>query len=163
MAIATRPWELPDRQFVRTSGPGQRASQPDNMAAALKKRREHDVELVIDVGKPEPRATELDLYSIVVEKGFRNTADEPWPHKRLIEHLRNSASPGVFNLAWKLRSKLGALIDDVWAWETISDDLALLGQSRWERLLSSCGAIAFAAAFGGNGQSGLWRRMASTP
>ena len=127
-----KPKEDLDKQPFCWSRQGQHpplseASQPNNMAAALKKRREHKVELAIGAGKPEPRATELDLYSIIVEKGFRNTADEPWAHKRLIEHLRNSASPSVFNLAWKLRSKLGALIDDVWAWETISDHLALLG------------------------------------
>lgn len=32
-----------------------------------------------------------------------------------------------------LRHRLAALIDDVWSWESVSDDLALLGQTRLER------------------------------
>ncbi len=47
------------------------ASKPGVTAPALRKKASGE-------GKPEPRATELDLYSIIVQQGFRNTADDPW-------------------------------------------------------------------------------------
>ena len=113
------------------------ASQPGNTAAALQQRREHIVKAASADGAPEPRAGELDLYAVIVREGFRNTPDDPWACKKLVEFLRTSATPGLFQYAFKIRSKLSALIDDVWAWETVSDDLALLGQSRLERLVAA--------------------------
>ena len=50
------------------------------------------------------------------------------------------------------RSKLPALIDDVWSWENVSDDLVLLGQSRLERLT--------ACAHGPCRCGGAWRQAA---
>ena len=36
----------------------------------------------------------------------------------------------MWSLAWRLRQRLPALNDDVWSWETVSDDLSFLGQNR---------------------------------
>ena len=30
----------------------------------------------------------MDLYAVIVRKGFRNTSDDPWAHKKLIEHVK---------------------------------------------------------------------------
>ena len=40
-------------------------------------------------------------------------------------------------MAFRNRNKLSSLIDDVWSWETVEEDLALLGQSRLDRLASA--------------------------
>ena len=128
------------------------ACQEPVTVGAIKRRRETKVKTASEAGKSEPRATELDLYSVIVEKGFRNTPDQPWACKQLIEHVRMSGGAALFQLAWRLRHRLSALIDDVWSWETVSDDLIFLGQSRLERF-----AI---CARGQCGCDGHWRRAA---
>lgn len=115
------------------------SSQEANTAAATRERRERKVKAASAAGRTEPRASELDLYGVIVREGFRNTADDQWAHMRLQQYLKQYASPALFHFAFKTRSRLPALIDDVWAWETVNDDLALLGQRRWQRLLAACG------------------------
>ena len=121
-------------------------------AEALRRQREFKVKTATEAGKPEPKATELDLYAVVVREGFRNTPDDPWAHKKLIEHIRLKGGTALFNMAWRIRHRLAALIDDVWSWETVSDDLAMLRETRLERF----GACA-------HGQcccQGAWRQAA---
>jgi hypothetical protein len=105
-------------------------------------------------GKQAPRATEMDLYAIIVDKGFRNSPDDPWAHMRLQEYLKRHAPPGVFQYAFRMRHKLSALIDDVWSWETVTECLADVGQTLWAKFL--------AAGHGPCGCGGQWRHMAET-
>ena len=128
------------------------AAQQPITAPAMKRRREFKAKKASEEGKPEPRATELDLYGVVVLKGFRNTPDDPRAAKRLIEYLRASGGVALWSLAWRLRHRLSALIDDVWTWENVSDELALLGQSRLDRFLQ--------CARGQCGCDGAWRNYA---
>ena len=113
------------------------ASQQPNTAAALCKRRVERCQAASAEGDAEPRANELDLYGIIVREKFRNTADDPWAHKRLIQYLKEFASPALFQFAFRIRQRLPSLIDDVWTWETVSDDLSFIGQSLWARLLAA--------------------------
>ena len=130
------------------------ACQEPNTAAALQRRRVAAAKGASERGEAEPKASELDLYTVVVANGFRNTADDPWAHKRLIAHLKSCGSPALFQLAWRIRHRLNALVDDVWAWENVGDDLAFLGQSRWDKLLQ---------ARNGQCQCGcVWRQWAET-
>ena len=133
-SLDTEPWA-----WARsgTHPPLFEASQEPNTADALRRRRETKCQAASAEGNAEPRATELDLYGIIVRENFRNTADNPFAHKRLIAYLKQFASPALFQFAFRTRQKLSSLIDDVWSWETVSDDLALLGQSRWQRLLAA--------------------------
>ena len=55
-------------------------------ATALSKRREFAERKAAEEHKKEPRVTELDLYSVIVEKGFKNTADDRTAHKHLVKH-----------------------------------------------------------------------------
>jgi hypothetical protein len=103
---------------------------------ACQKRMEHNLKEASAQGKPEPRASEVELYTVIVEKGFKNTPDDPWAHKKLGEYLKANNSR-LYQFAFKTRHKLAALIDDVWAWERLGDDLRLLSQSRWERFLAA--------------------------
>ena len=80
-------------------------------------------------------AQEWDLYPIIVQNDIRNTDDNPWAAEQLIAWTKSHASLAVQQLAFKLRHKLSALIDEVWSWETVADTLALVGQSRWDRFL----------------------------
>ena len=128
------------------------ASQEPNTAAATYARRVKKVADASEAGRQESRCTELDLYAVIVKAGIRNSPDDPWAVKRLIAHLKEHATPALFQLAFRIRGRLSSLIDDVWAWETVGDDIVALSQSRWERLISAtlspcvCG--------------GAWRRVA---
>ena len=113
------------------------SAQEPTTAAALQGRREHAVKKASAEGNQEPRATEMDLYPIIVRQGFRNTPEEPWAEKKLILHLKTYGSPALVKLAWKIRSKLSSIIDDVWAWDTVGETLAALGQSRLEALTAA--------------------------
>jgi len=128
------------------------AAQEPITAAAIKRRRECKAKKASEEGKPEPRATEMDLYGVIVRQGFRNSPDDQWASKKLIEYLRNSGGVALWSLAWRLRHRLSALIDDVWSWESVSDDLALLSQSRLERFLE--------CARGQCGCNGAWKTLA---
>ena len=54
-----------------------------------------------------------------------------------MEHLKTYGSPALVNLAWRLRSRLSSIIDDVWSWETVSESLAVLGKTRQELLAAA--------------------------
>ena len=127
------------------------ASQEPVTAAATKRRREAASKKASEQGKPEPRPKEHDLYAVIVEQGFQNTPDQPWAYKKLISYLKQN-EPALWQFAFRMRARLAALIDDVWSWEKVDDDLALLGQSRLERfqiaLHSQCVC------------QGLWRQYA---
>ena len=58
------------------------------IAAALRGRREKAVKQASEEGAAEPRATEMDLYPIIVHGNFRNTPDNPWAAEQLIQHLK---------------------------------------------------------------------------
>ena len=60
------------------------AAQEPVTAEATRRRREVKVKTSSEHGKPEPKATELDLYAVVVLQGFRNTPDDPWATRDLL-------------------------------------------------------------------------------
>ncbi|CAE8638477.1 unnamed protein product [Polarella glacialis] len=127
-------------------------SQEPTTVAATQRRRETKVKEACEAGRPELRPTEMDLYAVIVRHGFRNTPDDMFAEKRLIQHLKDYGSPALVNLAFKIRRQLPALIDDVWSWETVDDTLSLQGQPRIERL--------FAAAREACNCNGQWRYLA---
>ena len=106
-------------------------------APALKKRRERAERQAAEHGKKEPKVKELDLYSIIAEKGFRNTADDRTAHKQLILYVRNHCSKAMMEFCWTNRGRLPGLIDDVWQWETMSVSLQEERKSRMDVLYSA--------------------------
>jgi hypothetical protein len=110
------------------------ASQEPTTAAALKRRRENKVKDACEQGKPEPRPSEMDLYPIIVQQGFKNTPDDMMAHQKLIQHLKACGSPALTAFAFKNRRSIPGLIDDVWSWETVDDVLAHNAKTRMERL-----------------------------
>ena len=108
-------------------------SQEPVTASATKRKRELAVKKASEEGRPAPRARENDLYAVIVAQGIKNTPDDTWADKRLISYLKQN-DPQLWQLAFRMRARLSSLIDDVWSWETVDDELALLGQSRLERV-----------------------------
>lgn len=113
------------------------ACQEPMSAQALSRRRETKVKDAASRGKAEPRPTELDLYAIIVKNGFQNTPDDNTAASKLIAFLKTHATPALLAYAFKNRTKLTALIDDVWSWEKVDDFLVHNGKSRFEQLLQA--------------------------
>ena len=97
--------------------------QEPTTAAALNRRREAKVKLAEESGRPEPRPTEMDLYPVIVQNGFRNSSDDHTAAEKLVQWLKAHGSPALVTFAFKNRQKLSAIIDDVWSWETVDDFL----------------------------------------
>ena len=130
------------------------ASQEPNTAKALRAKRDASVRCLAEKGRPIPRATEMDLYAIIVKQGFRNTPDNRSAHKALAVYCKQHCSPEVYRFAFQSRLELPALIDDVWTWELMEEDLTSVSQTPVQRLLQAGGSGVFA---GGTG--GMWQRM----
>ena len=113
------------------------AAQEPVTASALSRRREKKVKEAAAKGKPEPRPTEMDLYAIIVQNGFKNSPDDSNAAARLISFLKVHGTPALVSFAFKNRSKLPALIDDVWSWEKVDDFLQLHGRSRLDQLYAA--------------------------
>ena len=128
------------------------ASQEPFTAAATQRKREYAVKAASAAGEGEPRASELDLYPIIVRNGFRNTADAPWADKKLIQRVKACGTPALVQLTWRIRKKLPAIIDDVWSWETVGETLSWLGRSRLDCFV--------AASRGACVCQGVWRQWA---
>lgn len=111
--------------------------QEPTTAAALNRRRAAKVMLAEELGKPEPRPTEMDFYPIIVKNGFRNSADDHTAAEKLIRWLKEFGSPALVNFAFKNRQKLAAIIDDVWSWETVDDFLHVNAQTRLQLMLQA--------------------------
>ena len=119
--------------------------------AATRQRRLNAAMAAAEKGKPAPRPTEMDLYAVIVDKGFRNTPDDQHACKKLIAYLKES-SPSLFAFAFKIRAKLGGLIDDVWSWETVGDTLSVVTLPRVARLQHAASQPCICA--------GAWRTQA---
>lgn len=115
-------------------------------AEASRQRRESRVLAASAGGKREPRARERDLYPIIVAQKIRNGPGAPLAAEQLISWLRAHASPALMDLAWSLRGKLSALIDDVWRWEEVDATIAERRKTRWEKVHDAAGS---ACACGG--------------
>ena len=63
-----------------------------------------------------------------------HTSDDRSAHMRLAVYCKQHCSPEIYRFAFQNRQKLPGLIDDVWAWETLEEDLATSSLSSVQRL-----------------------------
>jgi len=103
-------------------------------AKAVLARRRYAEDRAAEEGKPEPKVKELDLYGVVVDKGFRNSDDDRTAHKQLIVHAMQKGSAGMRDLLWKQRARLPSIIDDIWAWQDMEVTLVQERMTRIEAL-----------------------------
>ena len=99
-------------------------------ASALRNRRLVKDANAAENGKAPPKISDLDVYPIVVQRGFRNAADFPHAHLELIAYVKAHASTALQAHVWKNRARLPALIDNVWQWETVEDALRCAREHR---------------------------------
>ena len=103
-------------------------------ARATQQRRQALDTKAAETGKSAPKITDLDVYPIIVQKGFRNSADYPHANLDLIQHVKEHCSTAMQAHIWKNRARIPALIDDVWQWETIAGSIKLAKESRLNAL-----------------------------
>jgi len=123
-------------------------------AAAVQANRAKAEDSAAEAGKKEPRISEMHLWPLVVQNGFRNTEDDRTAHLQLINFARQHSSTAVCEFLFKVRSKLPALIDDIWEWEGVSTNLRIARRTREEAL--RCAAAAPCVCGGG------WTELAAT-
>ena len=86
-------------------------------AEALRKRRQLLDDRAAETGEKPAKMSEMDVWPVVVGKGFRNTPEDRTAHLRLIAFAKRSCSAPMQQFLFRIRARLPALIDDVWSWE----------------------------------------------
>ena len=127
-------------------------SQEPTTAHMLKRKREKSLKDAAEAGKHDPRASEMDLYAVIVAQGFRNTPDFHHAADLLISYLKKHGDSRLVSFAFKIRARLSSLIDDVWSWERVDARVALSTQTRVQRLLAAASQPCIC--------EGMWRRLA---
>lgn len=147
-----KPLAALDRQPLLWAAPGLRHPAPDECceepctAEALQARRRRACDKALEKGKPEPRVSDIDVWPLVVRAGLRNTDDDHNAHKKLMAYAKSHASKAMVTFLFKNRSRLTTLINDIWEWECVEENLAVAGRTRCEALTA---ARAAACACGG--------------
>jgi len=149
-----------DRAPLLWAAPGWRHPAPDECcyppctAEALLARRQKAIDTAMEKGKADPRIQEIDVWPLVVRANIRYTDDDHTAHKRLMAYAKAYSSPAMVAFLFKNRSRLPGLINDIWAWETVEDDLAVCGRNRSEAF----GAARASTCVCG----GKWRELVET-
>ena len=103
-------------------------------AAALEARRVKTDKKAAESGKLAARITEVDVWPIVVRNNIRNTHDDMNGARTLMAWAVDHASAPMRDFLFKHRSRLSALIDDIWKWENVKEDLAIARCCRTQAL-----------------------------
>lgn len=92
-------------------------------AAALEARRLKTDRQAAEKGKPSARISEIDIWPIVVRNNIRNTADDMNAAEALMAWAVDCASKPMVDFLFKHRARLNGLIDDIWKWQNVKEDL----------------------------------------
>ena len=103
-------------------------------AAALRSRREKKDRAAAEAGVAAGRITEMDVWGVVVQNGFRNTDDNMNAAMQLGTWAKAHGSDTMRHWLFKNRTKLNNLIDDIWKWEHLETHLAAASRSRIDAL-----------------------------
>ena len=103
-------------------------------AKAIQARRRKAETKAAEAGEDEPKVTELHVWPLVVENGFRNTPDDHTAHLKVIAYAKKHASKSMQVFLFKVRARLPGLIDDIWMWETVEETLERAASSRNQAL-----------------------------
>jgi len=100
-------------------------------AAALKRRSAHKYMAAAELGKQE-KITELDVFPVVVNNGFRPGTDSDDADLKLVEFAKGSCSTAMQHSLFRLdrRDQLKGLTKTIWKWETVGTTLAAACMSR---------------------------------
>jgi hypothetical protein len=140
-----KPWATLDKKFeLWAKPPMQHPELQDCMnepttASAIEARRLRTDRKAAEEQKPSARITEIDVWPIVVRNNFRNTPDDMNAHMALMDWAVDYGSTPMRDFLFKHRARLGSLIDDIWKWENVKDDLAVARLRRLDALHKAAG------------------------
>ena len=103
-------------------------------AAAIEARRQTADDKAAETGAKPGRISEIDVWPIVVNNNIRNGGDDDNAHKLLISHAKKHCTKEMQQFLFKIRTRLPALIEDIWAWEKVESDLAVAMRTRTEAI-----------------------------
>lgn len=103
-------------------------------AKALGAKRQKVDREAADKGEEAACITELDVWPIVVKHKMRNTADDETAHLQLMAWAKQHGTGKMRTYLFKNRSRLAGLIEDIWQWELVEQDLPFARTSRMEAL-----------------------------
>ena len=109
-------------------------------AKAIQARREAKDKNAAEKGKQAPRVNDLDVWHIVVKNKICNTADDMTGAQQLITWAKTRATLQMQQFLFKNRGRLNPLIDDIWMWESVEQDMAVARATRLEALQSAAAA-----------------------
>jgi hypothetical protein len=129
-----------DKKAIKWAAPGFEhpdfqdcSSQPLTAKALAAKRLRVDREAAAEE-EEAPCITELDVWPIVVRHNMRNTADDETAHLQLKAWVKQHGTARMQKFLFKIRSRLPALIDDIWEWEQVEQSLPFAQMSRMDAL-----------------------------
>jgi hypothetical protein len=76
----------------------------------------------------------MDVWPIVVQNHIKNTPDDMTADQRLAAWVMTRGTVAMQHFVFKHRARLNSLIDDIWVWETMEQDLKVARTSRLEAL-----------------------------
>ena len=103
-------------------------------AAAIQGRRTKADREAAEQGKPAPRISEIDFCPIVVRHGMRNSPDDMTADQALMAWAVDHASTPMRDWLFKNSDRLNQLIDKIWKWEHVKENLASARLSRLQAL-----------------------------
>ena len=110
---------------------------PPMTADAIRARRQYAEMKCAEAGKKQPRVSEMDVWPVVVANKIRNTPDSPHADKQLMAWVKNYGTVEMQQFCFKQRAKLKSLIDDIWMWENVENDVQIALQSRMQVLTAA--------------------------
>ncbi len=129
-----------DKRAIKWAAPGYEhlpfeecCSEPMTAAALRAKRLKVDRQAATEETEA-PRITDLDVWPIVVENKFKNTADDRSAKMQLMAWAKQRATEAMQRYLFKNRARLDALIEDIWEWEEVEKNLPFARASRMEAL-----------------------------
>ena len=126
-------------------------------AKALEAKRRKLVNAACEAGSKDPRATDLDVWALVVRTGIRNTDDDRAAYLRLVAYAKENCDEAMLHYLWKRRNHLPTIIDDIWLWENAADAAASAARTRVQCLRV---AVASACVCGGGWTAYVMRSLA---
>ena len=99
-------------------------------AGAIESRRLRADNTAAEAGKAPARIQEIDIWPVVVKNNIKNSADDQTAHLKLMEYAKKHCTLPMQQFLFKNRAHLPSLIDDVWRWEQVEQDLAVAQLTR---------------------------------
>ena len=77
----------------------------------------------------EAKVNDLDIMSLVVRTGIKNTPDNRNAWMQLAHYAKMNCGEAIYHYLWKRRHMLSSMIDEIWLWENIAEHAGAPGST----------------------------------